>query len=62
MFVYVKAKSKNETEPIRAYSITLDKVRKHIANMPGMSITRFYDEAVQKILPVKTIKKRLDSL
>lgn len=59
----MKAKKRKDTEAIRVYTPTLDLVRKHVANTPGMNITRFYDDAARKALTEgKNTKKRLDSI
>jgi len=42
--------SKNKKGPINVYLGTLKKVREYVKDIPGMTITRFYDEAVQEKL------------
>lgn len=62
-FDLVMVKKKKDIEAIRVYTPTLALVRKHVAKIPGMTITRFYDEAAKKALAETTnIKKRLDTL
>ena len=42
--------SKNKKGPINVYLGTLKKVREYVKDIPGMTITRFYDEPVQEKL------------
>ena len=41
---------KNKKGPINVYASTLKDVRDYVKDIPGMTITRFYDEAAQEKL------------
>lgn len=44
--------NKNKKGPIHVYQGTLKKVREYVKDIPGMTITRFYDEAVNEKLKI----------
>ena len=50
--------SKNKKGPINVYEKTLKRVREYVKDIPGMTITRFYDEAALEKLDKKVNKEK----